>query len=155
MMNRFERVREICGGWGLYEEGNSTEQMQILKAISEAGELADSIAKNDREQAKDDIGDILVCLINAYRLSGAKNNLEEQADFNAIDWNRIASLANLVEDLGSGLRVKMNYISPCDWISDLAKSFGLTIEECLDQAISEIEKRKGKIINGVFVKDSA
>ena len=79
--NRFFRVREICGAWGLYENGNSTEQMQILKAISEAGELADSIAKNNREQAKDDLGDILVCLINAYRLSGAKNNLEEQVSF--------------------------------------------------------------------------
>ncbi len=154
LKEKFNRVREICGGWGLYEPGNSTEQAQLLKALSEVGELADSILKNDREQAKDDIGDILVCLINAYRLSGAKNNLEDQADFNVISWNRIGSLANLLEDIASGLRVKMTYISPCDWVAELAADFGLTLEECLDQAISVIEKRKGRIVNGAFVKDS-
>ena len=65
MKDKFIRVRDICGAWGLYEPGNSTEQAQLLKALSEIGELADSILKNDRDQAKDDIGDILVCMINA------------------------------------------------------------------------------------------
>ena len=155
MKEQFDRIREICGGWGLYEPSASTEQMQILKAISEAGELADSIAKNNREQAKDDLGDILVCLINAYRLSGAKNNLEDQADFHGSDRSKILSFSYLAEDLASGIRGRMIYISACDHIVDLCNSFSLTINECLGQAISEIEKRKGRIINGVFVKDGS
>ena len=152
--NRFSRVREICGAWGLYEQGASTEQMQILKAISEAGELADSIAKNNREQAKDDLGDILVCLINAYRLSGAENNLEDYADFEPMERGKMFSFSDLLDDLAHGLTFMMGYNSACNNISDLCHAFDLTITECLDQAISEIEKRKGKIINGVFVKDA-
>lgn len=153
-MNRFERVREICGGWCLYEEGNSTEQMQILKAISEAGELADSIAKNDREQAKDDIGDILVCLINAYRLSGSENNIEDKVVFNKSNITKIDAFSWLIDYLATGLRAKLYYARVADSLATIADYFNLQIEECLDQAISEIEKRKGKIINGVFVKDA-
>jgi NTP pyrophosphatase (non-canonical NTP hydrolase) len=42
---------------------NSNPQTQLLKAISEMGELADSTIKNDREGIEDGIGDVMVCLI--------------------------------------------------------------------------------------------
>ena len=43
---------------------NSTPQAQFLKAVSEMGELADGIAKNDRDLVEDSVGDALVCIIN-------------------------------------------------------------------------------------------
>ena len=43
---------------------NSTPATQLLKAISEMGELADATIKNNREDAMDAVGDVLVCLIN-------------------------------------------------------------------------------------------
>ena len=150
-MNGFDRVREICGGWGLYE--NSTEQTQILYAISEAGELAKSIAKNDREAAKDDIGDILVCLINAYELSNNKNKLEDQAEFLLFKQSNIELLADLLIDFSRSLLGSDNYQNMCDNLSSIADNMNLTIDECLGQAISQIEKRKGKIVNGVFCKE--
>jgi hypothetical protein len=153
-MNRFERVREICGGWGLYEEGNSTEKMQILKAISEAGELADSIAKNDREQAKDDIGDILVCLINACHISGYGSFSANSRFFTYRNYEILEVFGKLTSCLGDGILVGISYSKVGDYIATVADIFGLTIDECLDQAISEIEKRKGKIVNGVFIKDA-
>jgi NTP pyrophosphatase (non-canonical NTP hydrolase) len=42
---------------------NSNPQTQLLKAISEMGELADATIKNDREGIEDGIGDVMVCLI--------------------------------------------------------------------------------------------
>lgn len=36
----------------------------------------------------------------------------------------------------------------------LAQQNGLTLQECLDTAYNEIANRKGKTINGVFVKES-
>jgi NTP pyrophosphatase (non-canonical NTP hydrolase) len=42
---------------------NSNPQTQLLKAISEMGELADATIKNDRESIEDGIGDVMVCLI--------------------------------------------------------------------------------------------
>jgi NTP pyrophosphatase (non-canonical NTP hydrolase) len=42
---------------------NSDSKTQMLKAVSEMGELADAIIKRDRSAIVDGIGDVLVCLI--------------------------------------------------------------------------------------------
>ena len=43
---------------------NSTPDVQLLKAMSEMGELADATIKNDQEAIVDAVGDVMVCLIN-------------------------------------------------------------------------------------------
>lgn len=43
---------------------NSTPQAQLLKALSELGELADATMKGDEDGCKDGVGDVVVCLIN-------------------------------------------------------------------------------------------
>jgi len=48
--------------------GNSSLEAQTLKAVSEIGELADSVIKG--EDLRDHIGDIVVCLINVAAMSG-------------------------------------------------------------------------------------
>lgn len=42
---------------------NATSQTQLLKTVSELGELADALIKGDREGIIDGIGDVLVTLI--------------------------------------------------------------------------------------------
>ena len=76
----------------------SDDKTQFAKLISEAGELATSIAKG--KDCRDDIGDMMVVLIN------------------------------------------------------IAERNGYTIEECLEQAYNDIKDRKGRMINGTFVKES-
>lgn len=49
---------------------NATPHGQLLKAVSEMGELADAVAKGQRLEAMDAIGDVTVCLINLAALSG-------------------------------------------------------------------------------------
>ena len=75
----------------------STDKDQYLKLIQEAGELSDNICKGN--DIKDDIGDMMVVLINIM----VRNNL--------------------------------------------------TINQCLAKAYEDIKDRKGKMIDGVFVKD--
>ncbi len=41
---------------------NSDSKTQLLKAVSELGELADAITKRDRDGIIDGIGDVIVCL---------------------------------------------------------------------------------------------
>lgn len=41
---------------------NSDSKTQLLKAVSEMGELADAITKRDKNGIIDGIGDVLVCL---------------------------------------------------------------------------------------------
>ena len=43
---------------------NSTPEVQLLKAMSEMGELADATIKSDKEAIVDAVGDVMVCLIN-------------------------------------------------------------------------------------------
>lgn len=43
---------------------NSTPETQLLKAMSELGELADATIKKDHEGVVDGVGDVLVCLVN-------------------------------------------------------------------------------------------
>jgi NTP pyrophosphatase (non-canonical NTP hydrolase) len=43
---------------------NAKPHTQIMKAISEMGELADAELKGDRDAIEDAIGDVLVCMIN-------------------------------------------------------------------------------------------
>ena len=38
-------------------------------------------------------------------------------------------------------------------LTNLAELNGLTIEECIESAYDTISKRKGKMINGTFVKN--
>jgi NTP pyrophosphatase (non-canonical NTP hydrolase) len=43
---------------------NSTPEVQLLKAMSELGELADATIKKDQEAVIDAVGDVMVCLVN-------------------------------------------------------------------------------------------
>jgi NTP pyrophosphatase (non-canonical NTP hydrolase) len=72
-------------------------------------------------------------------------------------------LVKLVEEIGEladGL-LKENKEKIIDSIGDayvvltiLAMQLGLTIEECISSAYNEIKDRRGKVIDGVFVKES-
>ena len=43
---------------------NSSPETQLLKAMSELGELADATIKKDRAGIVDGVGDVMVCLVN-------------------------------------------------------------------------------------------
>ena len=43
---------------------NATPTSQLMKAVSEMGELCDAEGKKDIEAIRDAVGDIMVCLIN-------------------------------------------------------------------------------------------
>lgn len=76
----------------------STDKDQFCKLIQEVGELSDNICKG--RDISDDIGDIIVVLIN------------------------------------------------------IAERNGLTIERCVSQAWADIKDRRGRMVDGVFVKEA-
>ena len=43
---------------------NSTPDTQLLKMMSELGELADATIKKDHDGIVDGVGDVMVCLVN-------------------------------------------------------------------------------------------
>lgn len=61
----FEELMHNVEQWG-HDKGillSGDPKTQLLKTVSELGELADNIAKGDHLAAEDDFGDILVTLI--------------------------------------------------------------------------------------------
>jgi NTP pyrophosphatase (non-canonical NTP hydrolase) len=75
----------------------ATDKDQVLKLLQELGELSDSVCKG--EDIKDDIGDMLVIMINICK----RNNI--------------------------------------------------TLAECLYTAYNDIKDRRGKMVDGIFVKE--
>lgn len=88
-ISQWHRDRNLIDG--------SDDKTQFAKLIQEAGELSDNICKG--KDIKDDIGDMMVVLIN------------------------------------------------------IAVRNDITIEECLQVAYDDIKDRKGRMVDGVFIKE--
>lgn len=96
MLTWVERIKQWHHDRNLIE--GSDDKTQFAKLIQEAGELSDNICKG--KDIRDDIGDMMVVLIN------------------------------------------------------IAERNGLSLTECLEVAYHDIKDRKGRMIDGVFVKDA-
>lgn len=77
----------------------ANDKDQFMKLIQECGELSDNICK--QRDIRDDIGDIIVVLIN------------------------------------------------------ITERNGLTLEECMQVAYNDIKDRKGRMVDGVFIKEES
>jgi NTP pyrophosphatase (non-canonical NTP hydrolase) len=68
----FDELKSKIIGWAMERKiiPNSTPQTQLLKTMSELGELADATIKGNMTQVIDGYGDVLVTLIVAADLHG-------------------------------------------------------------------------------------
>lgn len=70
MKDTFEELQALVEAWGA-DKGiiaMGDPKTQLLKSVSEIGELADNIAKGDHDAARDDIGDLIVTIILLCKL---------------------------------------------------------------------------------------
>ena len=117
--------------------------MQKLKLIEEVGELAKAILKKDIEQQKDGVGDIFVVLTIL-----AEQNKEEFAlDFIMLNFSN-DSLSDLLSTI-----IYDEYTVGFETILEVCKRLDLNILDCVEFAWNEIKDRKGKTINGTFIKN--
>ena len=141
---------------------------ELLKTHEEVGELIKACYDNDKPAIQDAIGDVMVTLINyCYMIEGdAIEYIKQAVDLSVTGYYTISYVINAHNDLGrlislyvwnegkeisepSGLRV----FSILHYLNGIAHLEGTTLEECLNLAYNEIKNRKGKIINGKFIKD--
>lgn len=132
---------------------------QMLKLYEEFGELASGLAKGNKEVVKDSIGDVVVVLIILAQQQG----LEKISDFNIICNHLQPSdlMPQASETIGlislRARRTKGEIEEPIvrliSYLRTIAKYENLKFEDCLSQAWNEIKDRKGKLIDGVWVKE--
>ena len=129
---------------------------QRLKVWEEFGELNASIARNDREGAIDAIGDMLVVMIIYKQQLGYGSNELFYSGKDDIDFLGRLEDIDLIDFIGRGIYDSRSYIEGLGMVVDnltvLAYRLSTNLEECLAAAYDVIKDRKGKMINGVFVK---
>lgn len=129
---------------------------QRLKLWEEFGELNAAIARDDREGAIDAIGDMLVVMIiYKQQLGYSSNDVFEPKQENLDFLGRLEDSA-LLDYVGYGIVQTRSYIQSIEQVVDnltmLAYRLSTNLQECLAAAYDVIKDRKGKMINGVFVK---
>lgn len=136
----------------------STPQKQFIKLMEEFGELCAGIARNDKEKIKDSIGDCGVVLIILNEQCQIEKDLIFAREFqiespeNQIKYTMhyLSGLSWLIDDDGNDKFVLCELITELNGYSHY---YGFTMLECLEHAYEQIKDRKGKMIDGVFVKE--
>lgn len=155
----------------LLEKGRLTKQ--LLKSSEECLELQMAIESYENgnkaalEEIKDAIGDIYVTIVVASKMKleepyeiFEKINLEERMLVMPIDFELyISEIKKLDLALFEILTAETTHLLDLritkyiEFLNVLAKIYGLKFVDCIELAYNTISKRKGKMIDGSFVKE--
>ena len=133
---------------------------QFLKLMEESGELFEGIAKDKPELIYDALGDIQVVMIGFEQQ--IKNSAQISANQQELELLlMVSSLGNIAQKLYSHVchnetqtpLIKSDLMFLDSVISTISLYNETTSEKCLDEAYEVIKDRKGKMIDGVFVKE--
>lgn len=131
---------------------------QPVKTAEEVSELIDAFSKQDRKSTKDAIGDIYVTLV----IQGAMDQIDSVQTVKDIMWySSIITVWSGVDSRKYGARhttsdeglVKHAYL--LGKVASIASLLGFTLDECVEHAWNQIKDRKGKMVNGLFVKEES
>ena len=144
---------------------------ELLKTHEEVGELIKACYDNDKPAIQDAIGDVLVTLIN-YCYKKRIDVLEQINEVLNFERKITDSKVVLALSIQNSLTRLMNanfrflgiagekpflyfyeIITIIGYLDDIAFLENTTLKECLNIAYNEIKNRKGKIINGKFIKN--
>lgn len=128
---------------------------QMLKLIEEIGEIASGLARGNMDEVKDGIGDTKVVLTILKKQIENVGIAEADGALDDLLW-LIRSVGLMAEGVIRGSEGNvLAYIEGVEHkLIDLATSARTTIEECTQIAYDEIKDRKGKMVDGVFVKEA-
>lgn len=136
----------------------STPKKQFIKLMEEFGELCSGVAKNKPDVIKDSIGDcfvvtvILKCQFKT-NLFIRPSSLDKNFDVSLI-LARVARDAAIIPKSDLSAQVKLEIICGIvRHLMDVSFLLDVDFESCVQAAWDEIKDRKGRMIDGVFVKE--
>lgn len=135
---------------------------QSLKLSEEFGELCAGYLKQNEKLTKDSIGDCAVVIVGLALLIDADvHSIFERADgvirkevmesFKLLNAN--ISEFQLSQDLASKDMCRHNLVRAVAYLKSISKAFDYDFVDCFELAYNEIKDRKGKWIDGSFVKE--
>lgn len=158
-MNTIDKVKQWFIDRDL-ENGGRLDK-QSLKLSEEFGELCAGYLKKNEKLTKDSIGDCAVVIVGLALL--IKEDVQEIFDEVFSDEYRVIGCLTFLNrtisniQLSNGFTNKDMYIIDLTrsiyWLKSISKSLGYNFEECFELAYQEIKDRKGRWIDGTFVKE--
>lgn len=144
----------------------STPKKQFIKLMEEFGELCSGVSKNKIDVVKDSIGDCFVVMVilaaqrkkdEMLSAGGVAAFIEPHCNnkFDVEDHliNSLYVLHLLSKELSSHANISILFMSCFIQLLEVAHHFDLDIYDCVQAAWDEIKDRKGRMIDGVFVKE--
>ena len=134
---------------------------QALKLSEEFGELCAGYLKQNEKLTKDSIGDCAVVIVGlAMLIKEDVHSIFERADgiirkkvmesFKLLNAN--ISEFQLSQDLASKEMCKHNLVHAVAYLKSISKALDYEFTDCFELAYNEIKDRKGKWVDGSFVK---
>ena len=132
---------------------------QRYKIMEEFGELFAAYYRSHLPELKDSLGDIVVTLIIYVQQfsKGSRNFFEEFWDVDNGEFvslqtslDAIATSTNLIYSGSSGIWILRYVIGD---LKHIAKHYNWSLEECVNHAWEEIKDRKGRVVDGKWVKE--
>ena len=159
-MNTLEKVKQWFIDRDL-ESGGRLDK-QSLKLSEEFGELCAGYLKKNEQLTKDSIGDCAVVIVGLALL--IKVDVQEIFDDSIIilkedvpdyfkDLNQYISRFQKFYSWEETSMSKMYLSFAVDSLKTISIALGYDFEECFELAYNEIKDRKGKWIDGSFVKE--
>lgn len=156
----YRELHELTHQWAMDRKlvVNGNVETQILKLLSEFGELADAIIKSRPHEVKDAIGDMMVVLSNIASIDGyERGNFIEYCELECIqilDMCVNCIVYSLTIDIGHLNDGFYNARYIIQSLKQLAAKYNFTLIECWEAAYNEIKDRKGYVNeHGNFVKE--
>ena len=161
--------RYICGA-----EGQGTVEGQIRKMFEEASETQFAIAGNDKGEIIDGLGDTFVTMVMVSERAGIaperwmdrlwsggreSMSLPVTGESDPIGFagallhGAAEAMDNYARGNENGVLASLgaSYVA----LGVIARDLGLSLAECMEAAWLEIKDRKGRMIDGKFVKEAA
>lgn len=137
----------------------ATIEAQSIKTAEEMAELIIGISKDNIDVIKDSIGDVFVTLVIG-------NMIDEKLDINKMLYDTQVDMhAEKKSVLIRNLGIKIMQIIDKGYregvvlwlikkLKDVCRAYNLKFTDCIEIAYNEIKDRKGKTIDGQFIKES-
>lgn len=159
-MNTVDKVKQWFIDRDL-ENGGRLDK-QSLKLSEEFGELCAGYLKKNEKLTKDSIGDCAVVIVGLallikedvqgiFRESEFIENGDVMKCFIWLNLNICGFQSHI--DRGYNKICHYDLVHAVGYLKSISKSLGYSFEECFELAYNEIKDRKGRWIDGSFVKE--
>lgn len=162
-IDKIEELTELTRKWFLGRDITQGDIFkQTLKLFEEMGELCAGYAKQKEQLTKDSVGDCAVVVVGLAMMieldpveimikavEARKGNIKECFEL-MID---NASEFQFSRKLEVKINAKFNLLRIVSYLKAIAHKLGYDFVDCFEVAYNEIKDRKGKWIDGSFVKE--